>query len=292
MLPTVYYTQMFSDKVVETLRAIAVSRPAVAGFVNQFLSDLKFGRLLAEKADKSFFFKKLQDSHSFRANQSLNSMLNDCFALRSGEREWKRILNSLRDELSHGILGGFEFTHHGGTWNQFTIDHGYILQVLPTTLGFQASEWPVMRLQSQYSQAFVAWLPRDPKEPEIESMRILGYNTRRPANSRRLTSDFVLLIKSLFDRADVVEGKVAVEEDPDFVFGGNQKRFSMTDALTVCGKRRLSKLAYLYAKLGGCLVPQGDTDTRAFFYRDKTRAIDTHGPNAFKYLNKKINIYS
>jgi len=72
MLPTVYYTQMFSDKVVETLRAIAVSRPAVAGFVNQFLSDLKFGRLLAEKADKSFFFKKLQDSHSFRANQSLN----------------------------------------------------------------------------------------------------------------------------------------------------------------------------------------------------------------------------
>ena len=292
MLPSVYYKQMFPEEVVNTLKDIKNSRPSQANWVNVFLDNLKYGKELAENSDKTFFMKRIMDSQSFHGGQSLNSIVNSSLDFLAGGKEWENILITLRDELAGGILGGFEYTHDGAEWGPYTVDHGFVRSIMPSHAGFVCDQWQIMRLRGRYSEAFVGWLPREPEGSEIDCMRILGWNTTRPANSPRLALDFIELVKTLFDRADVIEGKVAVQYDEDFVIGGSSSRYETTDSLTICGKRKLTKLGKFYSRIGGCVIAEGNTDTRAFFYRDQKRAIDTHGPDALKYLNNKINIYS
>jgi hypothetical protein len=252
---------------------------------------LEFGKDLAKKADKNFFSARSAANQSFRQGSSFNSLINSTMEIVYGLPNWENVFKELCEELSHGILGNFEYTHDGGGWPPYTVDHGFVRSIMPSHAGFVCDQWKIMRLRTASNESYVGWLPDDPEDPESASARILGFNTARSGNSPKLAMDFIQLVQTLFERADVVEGKIAVSDDPDFVVGGSIIRYETTDSFTICGKRRLSRLGRFYSKIGGIVVPEGQSDSRAYFYRDQNKAKQIHGSNCFKYISKKLNIY-
>lgn len=291
MLPSVIFNQMFGKEIFNSLKDIKKSRPSQSDWIVVMLEALEFGKGLAKEADKNFFSARSAANQSFRQGGSFSSLINSTIDSVYPRPSWEDVFKDLCEELNQGIVGGFEWTHEGTDWRPFTVDHGFVRCIMPSPIGFQSDKWAVMKLQTASNESFVGWLPDDPEDPENASARILGFKTALSGTSTRLAVDFIQLIQTLFERADVVEGKIAVRDDPDFVSGGSITRYEPTDSFTICGKRRLSKLGRFYSRIGGVVVPEGKSDCRAFFYRDQNKAIQIHGPNCFKFLNKTLNIY-
>jgi len=291
MIPSVIFKQMFNHEIFNSLKDIKESRPSQSEWIDAMLESLEFGKGLAKEADKNFFSARAAASQSFRQGGSFNFLINSTIDTVYPRPNWETVFKGLCEELDQGILGGFEWTHEGAAWGPFTIDHGFVRSIMPSHSGFVSDKWEIMRLRTASNESFVGWLPDDPEDPENASVRILGFITARSDNSPRLATDFIQLVQTLFERADVVEGKIAVRDDPDFVSGGNITRYQPTDSFTICGKRRLSRLGRFYSKVGGIAVPEGHSDCRVYFYRDQNKARQIHGSNCFKYLNKNLNIY-
>jgi len=290
-MPSVIFSQFFGKEIFSALNDIKKSRPSQSQWIDDFLIALDFGKDLAKKADKKFFSARLAANQSFRQGSSFNSLINSTIDSVYPKSNWENVFQSLCEELSHGILGGFEYTHEGSEWGPYTVDHGFVRSIMPSPSGFVSDKWDIMRFRTVSNESFVGWLPDNPEDPENASVRILGFITTRSANSPRLAKDFVQLVQTLYDRADVVEGKIAVRDDPDFVSGGSITRYEPTDSFTICGKRKLSRLGRFYSKLGGIVLPEGNSDSRVYFYRDQNKAIQIHGPDCFKYINQNLNIY-
>ena len=134
MIPSLVFNQMFGEGVVNTLKDIKKSRPSQSEWIDNFLIALEFGKGLAKEADKRIFSARLAANQSFRQGSSFNSLINSTIDSVYPKQNWENVFKDLCEELSHGILGGFEYTHEGAEWGPYTVDHGFVRSIMPSSM--------------------------------------------------------------------------------------------------------------------------------------------------------------